>query len=423
MSRRMDRVLVADRGEGALTVARRIEAAGLEAVVVYADADAADPWLDDVAYAARIATEPGGDPYRDNLKLVSAALDAGCDAVHPGIGPGALDAELAHMTMNVGLAWIGATPQTLTACADRFALRRGVKELALPVVAQTAALTTLAEGETWLAKWHGPLRLSRGRGEGSIIEDTAGLAAILGDAPAPYHLERHVPGARHLLVAVLGDGSGAALTLGMHERTVRHAGRVRLRESPVFGLPDGVAEKIEEAARKVASVLGLVGVGAVEILVGTDGRWWVHDVVPALFPGFTLHEEVYGLEMVHAQIRLAAGETLGWSQDEIQAAGAGVELTVEATSSGALTSFELPDSVMVSTTRVEGSEVDLARDPLLARVLVTGPMRHAALVRARAALEEVRVEGVEHDTARLLDLLGDPRAWAGELSAGLLDEG
>ena len=253
-----------------------------------------------------------------------------------------------------------------------------------------------------------------------IFSEPADLERAIGGDPVPFHLERHVLGARHLCFAVMGDGGGAALSLGVHERTVRHDERVRLREAPVFGLAPEIEDKMADAVRRVASALGLVGVGAVEVLLGADGRWWIHDVVPSLFEGYALHEEVYGLELVHAQVRLAAGETLGWTQDEIRPAGAAVEVTIEASESGTVTGLELPEGA--STACAEGMRVEITRDPLLARLLVTAPMRHAALVRTRAALEEVRVEGLRHDTPRMLELLGDPRAWAGAMAEGLLDD-
>ncbi len=421
MQRTIQRVLVACRGEAGAAVARRIEASGLEAVALYADADAEDSWLDEVSYATRIATDDG-DPYQDGWKIVSAALDAGCDAVHPGTSPVATRAEHAHMVLNVGLAWIGAPPAALEACADRAEIRRRARELGLPVLASSPPLADRTEVPAWIAKLGEPARVTsarRGRPawHSGVAEPLdAAFERLAGD---PVVVERYLPHVRHVLVGVVGDASGNVLLLGDHERSLVRDGLVRVRESPAPPLDARQRARIAEALPKLVTALGVAGVGAVELLVGEDGRWWLHDVVPALFDGFALHEEVYGLDLVHAQCRLAAGETLGWRQDEIASAGVGAELTLCATGAGELEEFSLPDGA--STVRVEGGRVDPARDPILARLVVGGPMRHALLVRARAALEHAKIVGVPHDTAALAALLADPRVWEGRTETGLFE--
>jgi len=423
--RPIQRVLVACRGEAGASVARRLEAAEVEAVVVYTDEDGEEPWLDEVAYASRITTDNGSDPYRDGLRLVSAALDGGCDAIHAGFGAMSISAELSHMTANVGLAWIGAPPPVLEACADRVELRRLAREAGFPTVQTSPPLDAPADAAPWLARFGAPFRVAPTRRDAAIpaaiLTDLASAPAVLDRlAGAPYVVERAVRPARHVVLAVLGDGAGSAIHLGDHERSLTLAGRVRVRESPAPGLDASLRARLEDAALRLARGVRLVGVGAVEFLVGTDGQWWFHDLCPALFDGYTLHEEIYGLDLVHAQVRLASGETLGWSQGEISSAGCGIELLLCATGAGALEAFTLPEGVSASTIRAVGAPVDPARDPLLVRLTISGPMRHALLVRARAALEEVRVEGVAHDTDTLLALLGDTRAWANHLDTDLL---
>ncbi len=423
--RAIQRVLVACRGEAGASVARRIEAAEVEAVALYADADAEDPWLDEVSYAARIATDEGADPYRDSLRIVSAALDGGCDAIHPGFGAMALNAELAHMTANVGLAWIGSPPSVLAACVDRAELRRLAREVGFPTVPTSPVLTRLEDAEPWLAKLGTPLRVAPAARDSGLparlITDPdafAGMVAAL--RGAPFVVERAIRPARHVVIGVLGDGAGNAIHVGDHERSLSLGGRVRVRESPAPGLDDGLRERLVDTAVRLVRGARLVGVGAVEFLVGTDGHWWFHDLTPALFEGFALHEEVYGLDLVHAQVRLAGGETLGWAQSEISPAGCGIELLLCATGPGVLHALEFPEGAAASTARGPEGRVDPDRDPVIARLVVGGPLRHALLVRARAALEGVRVVGVPHDTDTLVAVLSDTRAWAGHTDTELL---
>jgi acetyl-CoA/propionyl-CoA carboxylase biotin carboxyl carrier protein len=422
--RAIQRALVACRGEAGASVGRRLEAVEVEAVALYADVDAEDAWLDEVSYAARIATDEGADPYQDGLRIVSAALDGGCDAVHPGFGPMAQNAELAHMTANVGLAWIGSPPPVLEACADRVELRRLAREAGFPTVSSSPALTHVADAEVWLAKLGAPLRIAPAqRGTRIPARHLTDLSAFTAVAPpVPFVVERALRPARHVIVGVLGDGAGNAIHIGDHERSLSLGGRVRVRESPAPGLDEGLRERIGDAAVRLARGFRLVGVGAVEFLVGSDGHWWFHDLTPALFEGYALHEEVYGLDLVHAQIRLASGETLGWEQAEISSAGCGIELLVCATGAGTLEELGFPEGAIVSTATGAGATVDPARDAVLARLVVGGPLRHAVLVRARAVLEGAHIVGVPHDTGTLVALLSDTRAWAGNTDTELLAE-
>jgi acetyl/propionyl-CoA carboxylase alpha subunit len=229
-------------------------------------------------------------------------------------------------------------------------------------------------------------------------------------------LESAIP-ARRVTVGVIADGT-SAIHLGDHECTLHRGGRTRVRESPAPALDEPTRGRLSEAAVRLAEGLGLVGVAAVEFLV-EDHHWWVHDVIPGLFEGYSLHDEVYGLELAPTQVRIASGETLGWEQSEIHPAGVGIELLVCATGAGTIERLSLPEAA--ATHLGEGAVIDPARDPVLARLQVTGPMRHAALVRARASLGEIEVEGVPTDTALLADLLGDTRMWEGHLDTDLLD--
>ena len=409
-TRTIQRVLVACRGEAGASIARRLEAAGIETVCAYAEADAADAWLDEVAYASPL-TSATPDPYTDGMAVLSAALDGGCDAVHPGIGALARAGEQAHMILNVGLAWIGCPPTVLEGL-DRAAARARARELGLPAVPQSPTLHTLDEGRAWIARHPGALRYVTPRGS-APLDDLDRLLTLTGP---PYVLEHAIP-ARRVTVGVIADGS-SAIHLGDHECTLNRSGRTRVRESPAPALDAATREHLCHAAVRLAEGLNLVGVAGVEFLV--DGaRWWVHDVIPGLFEGYTLHDEVYGLELAPSQVRIASGETLGWEQSEIHPSGVGIELLVCATGTGTLDTFSLPEEA--STSLGEGATVDPARDPVLARVTVTGPMRHAVLVRARATLGEIEVEGVPTDTPLLQQLLSDTRMWEGHVDTELLD--
>jgi acetyl/propionyl-CoA carboxylase alpha subunit len=189
-----------------------------------------------------------------------------------------------------------------------------------------------------------------------------------------------------------------------------------VRECPAPALDDDLRDRLVVAAERVAGALRHLGPGAVEFLVGPDGTPWLHDFDPGVFRGFGLHDAVYGLSFVGAAIRIAAGEALGWDPDEILPGRAAVEVELRATGPGELEDVSLPEGVEVSTAVAAGSRIDPARDAVLATLRVTGPTRHAALVRAHAAVEGASFDGVPTDAALVLRVLADSRTWAGRTS-------
>jgi acetyl/propionyl-CoA carboxylase alpha subunit len=236
-------------------------------------------------------------------------------------------------------------------------------------------------------------------------------------------VERAVASARHLVVGVIGDGEGNVLHLGTHERSLALPGEgVRVRECPVAGVSAEALDRLQTLAVRVASALRYLGVGGVEFLVGADGRPWFFDFDPGLPSGFGLHDAAFGLSLVGAQIQIAAGESLGWTQADIASEVHAIELLLRATGSGTLEEFAFPEGVHVATRYAAGAQVDSAHDPWLACVRVVGPTRSATLVRAKIILENSRIEGVPHDTEALLRLLEDPRMWRGETPSALMGE-
>jgi acetyl/propionyl-CoA carboxylase alpha subunit len=190
-------------------------------------------------------------------------------------------------------------------------------------------------------------------------------------------------------------------------------GIVRLRECPSPGIEPEARARLGDAAATLAEELKYVGVGGVEFLLGANGHAWLHDVDPGLPPGYRVHDAAYGLDLVSAQIELAGGQTLGWAQEELSPQRHAVEVVLVGLGRGEIEDLELPEGIDATTALFRGAAFDPARDPVLARLRVDGPTRHAALVRLRAALGEVRITGVPHDTARLVELLADPQVWEG----------
>ncbi|MFZ5478505.1 MAG: biotin carboxylase N-terminal domain-containing protein [Myxococcota bacterium] len=418
--RTIQRVLVGCPGEVGASIVRSVESAGMEAVAAFDDRGADAAFLDEAAYAVHVT---GDAPWRDGMRIVSAALDSGADAVHPGVAGLARDPTFARMVANVGLAWIGPLAQQMEDAGDLDALRRRGRDLGIEPVPHSPALTDVADIERWTSHFGSPIWVrcaTRGGPRGGLarsVDEARRLAARL--APHPVMVERAILPARHVVAIVLGDGQGNALYVGDHDRSLVDArGIVRMRECPSPGFEPEARARLGDAAARLAEELKYVGVGGVEFLVGADGHAWLHDLDPGLPPGYRVHDAAYGIDLVTAQIELAGGQTLGWSQEELRPERHAIEVVIVGEAPGEIGDLVLPDGIDVTTALVPGAAFDPARDPVLARLRADGPTRHAAIVRLQAALREVRIEGVPHDTDRLLALLGDPDTWEGRVHTG-----
>jgi acetyl/propionyl-CoA carboxylase alpha subunit len=416
-ARPIQRVLVGCRGDVAARIVGAVERAGLEAVAAYTDRDANGAHLDLAAYAVRIMSPGPGDPWRDQARLVGAALDSGADAVHPGIVGLARDAEFARSVLSVGLAWVGPDADHLELFEDIPDTRARARDGGLEVIPTSAVIESAEEAVPWLDRFGVPLVMRsprRGSWRPRRLATRAEARRNFASAPGPFLLERGLPGARNVIVLVIGDGEGNAIHLGEHERVRYMRNRIVFRDCPSTGLSPEQRDKLGTAAAEFVSGFCYRGVGGVEFLVGADGHAWFVDFDPGLPEGYGLHDAVYGVDLVSAQIQLAAGEDLGWDQAEIEPKGHTVELLLLAEGAGRVQSLEFPEGILVSTALTEGSVVAPKDDPVLARIRVSAPTRHAALVRARGALTRTVLHGVPTNLASLVAMLGERAIWEGQ---------
>ncbi len=414
----VNRVLVACGGGDAEGIVTSVQRAGLEAVAVFTTQNAEAGWLDDADYATQL--EPGTDP----VAVLSAALDAGADAVLPGSGPWARSAQLSQLAANVGLLWIGAATSVLSRVGDASAVRAIARDCGLAVLPHSPAIQEPAELRRWVDHL-GPPLVVRGIGIGGAPPRVivAGVEAreLLERPPAgPLLVERIVPGARRIVVVVVSDGEGGAVAVGEHEDAVLVEGQVWLRECPSELPTAGLRPTLHNAAAKLVVELGVRGVSGVVFQVGGDGHIWLDDLWPGLPPAYGLHNIVAGIDLVAAQLALALGDELGWSQADIAPIRAAIELTVFVTASGTLEHVDLPEGYNWQLLVHEGAEVEAAADPALLRLVVDGPTRHAALVMAGVALAGVQIDGVPTTLGRLRTVLGGRDLWEGR--SGLVME-
>ncbi len=426
-TRTISRVLVADRGEVGARLVRAVEAAGLESVAVFSDADADAPYLDEAAYAVHIPYAGVGDPYLDADGLVTAALDSGADAVHPGFRGLARSEVFARTVHNVGLTWLGPRIDDLAWTLDRARARARARDAGLELLPSSPLLFLEADVVLWCERFGFPVVIRpgvRGAARSAVAHDLPSAKRALAAAgEVGAFVERALAEARHVAVIVVGDGAGDAVHLGEHEASVIGPAGVRLRECPSAGLDPTLRAKLGQSASDFVAAWRYFGAASVHFLIGPDGLPWFLDVDPGLPEGFALHDMVYGTDLVGAQVSLAAGEDLGWDQDDIAPKGAAAEVSIALRGRGRLKSFSFPNRDLVDTIVSEGQRVDPAHHAVLARLRVHAPTRHAALVQVRAQLEAARIEGVQTDLAEVVALLAERNLWEGRTARQVVHRG
>lgn len=455
--RRIDRVLVAARGAEGLRLARAIGASGREAVLMMSEDDAARAWVDEADDVVVYVPKGGSGRWPDPMKAASAALDAGCDAVHPGLaGPLCSDPRFAERLANMNAGYLGAPGEVLGRLADPTALGEVAREAGLAMVprATFSGLAALPAALNWLERQGLPAVMTAlgADGLGAPVwlrepgEVPGALRAALGLGGV---LLEHIPArARLVAVPVIGDGRGAALSLG--DVDVSHADDAGpgLAVCPAPELPGGLRSWLAEESVKLVSRLRWLGVGALRFAVTPDGAALLERVVPGLPTWYGAVEAVYGVDLVDVQLRLTEEEPLGWSRADLAPEGTALALRIvvhgadeEAVALDArpaadpedddddeplteegpegglgVLAVRLPAEAGAAGLTVETAVSDgdvVVPGDVVGLITVHAPTRQAAIVRAVAALDGLRLAGLRHSGQALAALLGDVAFWRG----------
>ncbi len=447
MSLTFQRVLVANRGEIALRIIRACRELGLQSVAVYSDADADAPHVRAADTAMRLGPAPAVDSYLRADLLIEAARASGAQAIHPGYGFLSERAAFAEACAAADLIFVGPSAATLAGLGDKLAARRTARAAGVPVVpgtldgarfsepAERAALLTEADDVGW------PLLVKAaagGGGRGMRRVDRAAdlpgaLAAAAGEAEAAFgdgavYLERLIEGARHIEVQLLGDQQGRVVALGERDCSVQRRHQKLLEEAPAPGLTTFERGHLAALAVLVAQAVGLQGAATCEFLRGADGAVWFLEVNARLQVEHGVTELVTGLDLVHEQFRIAAGEPLSARVLDAAAHAAGpdrhaIEVRLSAEDPGAdfapqpgrLTAWQEPGGpgIRMDGWVGPGTLVPPDYDPLLAKLLVVAEDRPAALARLGRALAEFEIGGLQTTLPFHRWLVGQPEFRAG----------
>ena len=426
MTSRPRRLLIANRGEIAVRVARTAREMGIETAGVYAEADAGALHTRTVDRAVALGAGTPAQTYLSIERLIEAARESGSDAVHPGYGFLSENADFARAVIRAGLTWVGPPPDAIEAMGDKLRARAAMEKAGVPVVPGSPRESLNDEALLAEARRLGfPLLIKASAGGGGkgmsrvarIEELPAALAegrrlseAAFGDGTV--YLERLLEGSRHVEIQVFGDSKGNVVSLFERECSVQRRHQKILEETPSLALNEELRRAMGEAAVAAAKAVGYVGAGTVEFLFDR-GRFYFLEMNTRLQVEHPITEETLGLDLVRAQLEVASGREIppGWRDGSLRPRGHAIELRLYAEDpvdflprSGRILAYREPSGpgVRVDSGVEEGSLVGVDYDPLLAKLVVSAPARDAAIARARRALADWIVLGVETN-ARLLD--------------------
>ncbi|MFF7972701.1 biotin carboxylase N-terminal domain-containing protein [Streptomyces sp. NPDC007905] len=437
-----DTVLVANRGEIAVRVIRTLRSLGVRSVAVFSDADADARHVREADTAVRIGPAPAAESYLSVERLLEAAARTGAQAVHPGYGFLAENAAFARACEEAGLVFIGPSADAIALMGDKIRAKETVRAAGVPVV-PGGRDPDLAEAARELGA---PVLLKPSAGGGGkgmrLVRDMSVLdeeiAAARREARASFGddtllVERWIDRPRHIEIQVLADGHGNVVHLGERECSLQRRHQKIIEEAPSVFLDDRTRAAMGEAAVQAARSCGYRGAGTVEFIVpgGDPSQYYFMEMNTRLQVEHPVTELVTGLDLVEWQLRVAAGERLGFAQEDVQLTGHAVEARICAEdpargflpSGGTVLLLNEPegDGVRTDSGLTEGTEVGSLYDPMLSKVIAYGPDRETALRRLRAALAETVTLGVQTNAGFLRRLLAHPAVVAGELDTGLVE--
>ena len=439
-----DKILVANRGEIALRVIRAAHELGIKAVAVYSEPDRLAPHVLAADEAYLIGPAPSAQSYLRADVLIDVAQKSGAQAIHPGYGFLSERAPFIQAVRDAGLVFIGPSPDAVTAMGDKTAARQRMIDANVPVVPGTAqALVDAAEARRVAAEIGYPvllkaaaggggkgMRIVRGEDEIEKAFDAAGNEAQAAFGDRSVYVEKYLEGPRHIEIQLLADRHGNTLHLGERECSIQRRHQKLIEEAPSAVLTPEERAAMGAMAVAAARAVEYEGAGTVECLY-QDGAFYFLEMNTRIQVEHPVTELVTGVDLVQWQIRIAAGEALPFTQDDVRMEGHAIECRI--------TSEDPANSFLPSTGRIRnlvvpsgpgvrwdsgitpGFEVGLSYDPMLAKLIVHAPTRIAAIDRMKRALLELRVEGVDTAVPFHLRVMDEPDFRAGTIDIKYLD--
>jgi len=439
------RILVANRGEIALRIIRACREMGIEAVVVYSEADRGARYIDLADDAICIGPAAPGQSYMNIARIISAAEVADVGAIHPGYGFLAENPHFAEVCRSCNIEFIGPNVEAMRCVGDKVEAKR---------LARRAKIYTIPGSDGALDDTDEAVRLAREIGYPVIVKAAGGgggrgmriahndisLTQAVGqgqsEAEAAFkdgrvYLEKYLEDARHIEVQILADRRGACIHLWERDCTLQRRHQKLVEESPSPAISGRTRGKLCDAAVRMAREAGYTGAGTVEFLVDRDEKFYLLEVNARIQVEHPVTELVTGIDLVQQQIRVAAGERLAFRQRDVRQTGCAIECRINAEdcfnefrpSPGTLERFCVPGGpgVRVDTHCCQGWTISPHYDSMIAKLLVHRPTRAAAIATMRRALAEFVIEGVQTTVPLHLDIMSNPDFNAARIDTGWVE--
>ncbi len=443
------RVLIANRGEIAIRIARACREAGIESVAVYSEADADAPHVRAADLAVPIGAAASSQSYLSIAAIVAAARQTACDAVHPGYGFLSENARFARACDEAGLVFVGPPSSVIDRMGSKVAARQLMARAGVPVVPGDTPADQTEAGVVAAAERVGfPVLVKASAGGGGkgmrVVRDRASAGALIAaarrEATAAFgdgtlYVERLLERPRHVEIQVFGDTQGHVVHLFERECSIQRRHQKVIEESPSTALTPAVRRAMGAAAVAAARAAQYVNAGTIEFLLegqGDSASFYFLEMNTRLQVEHPVTEAVTGVDLVRAQFTVAAGGELPWTQEELTQRGHAIECRVYAEDpangflpqAGPLLLYREPcaPGVRIDSGFVEGGVVSVNYDPLIAKVTVTAESRQAAIERASAALRAFPILGIRTNVPFMIRLLAHPDFAAGRLHTGFIEE-
>ena len=441
------KVLIANRGEIAVRVARTLREMGIGSVGVYSEADAGAPHTQAVDEAHPIGPAAPMQSYLNQDRILEVARASGADAVHPGYGFLSENAGFAERCRDAGLVFVGPTPEAIRSMGSKVAARQAAKAAGVPIVPGTEQPLADADEIRVVAEGLGyPVAIKASAGGGgygmrvarSAEEVAATLEGVRRDAERAFgdttvYVEKFFsPAPRHVEVQVLGDRHGNVVHLGERECSLQRRFQKIVEETPSPAVSPELRARMGSAAVALAKAIGYTSAGTVECLVDDRGEFYFLEMNTRLQVEHPVTEQVTGVDLVREMLRVAMGEPLAVPSEGVAPRGHAIEARVYAEdpartfmpSPGEISAIRLPNlpNVRVDTGAAPGSKVTVYYDPMIAKLIVWGESRPAAIATMQDALDQYEIEGVKTNLSFLRRLFADPDVQAGRVSTRWVDE-
>lgn len=422
------KILIANRGEIAVRIIRACKEMGIATVAVYSEADrnALHVALADQSYC--IGGPEASESYLNENQMISTAILAGAQAIHPGYGFLSENAHFASACRKNGLVFIGPDPESMKRLSDKAILKELIKGTGLSVIPGTKAVASVTEAGQAADRIGYPVMLKACAGGGgrgirllhskeelndAYHQATSEAVSAFGDGSV--YLEKYIFPARHIELQILADEYGNVVCLGDRDCSLQRRNQKLLEETPSPAVNDRQRQKMIELAVDAVKQIGYIGAGTLEFLLDREGNFWFMEMNVRLQVEHCVTEMLTGFDLVKWQIRIAAGIPLDFTQEDVRMKGSAIECRINAGSCGTLKMIHIPGgpAVRFDTSLVAGTVISPYYDSLLGKLIVYAKTREETLRKMRAALCELVIDGIATNIEEQLGIVEDERFTSG----------